>query len=118
MNQQQIIQDLKHSCLKKLSQGDVNIYKLKAHPNLETVQQESQILVTGDGGHTHSVIGAKFIGKILNGGQFIIEAESNGVEFIHNGKHQPPFKESKGFYLIDRAREKGMLNDMVNPVSD
>ena len=114
MNQ---IQNLKDTCVSKLSQGDVNIYRLKSRPNLETEPFKGQVLVTGDGGHTHSAIGAKAIG-ITEDGQFVVEAGSDGVEFTHNGKHQPPFVCEEGWYLIDRAREVGMLNDMIAPVAD
>ncbi len=117
MNQEQTIQNLKDTCVDKLSQGDLNIYRLKERPNLETDPHRTAALVTGDQGHTHSVI-AKAIGRIKGKDQFVVEVGKDGAEFSHDGKHQPAFHLEEGFYFVDRAREKGMLNDMVAPVSD
>ena len=111
------IQDIKENCEFKLSQGDVNIYRLKTRPNLETKPFKGSILVTGDGGHTHAAVGAKAIGQTPEG-QWVLEIGKKGAGFEHNGKHQPAFELEEGFYLVDRAREKGMLNDMVAPVAD
>lgn len=110
------IREIKKSAVKKLSQGDVNVYLLKSMPEIgELKSVKNPILVKGNTGNNHKLVGGKFSIQ-TNGSQFIIKV-SRSTELTHE-QHKPSFTLKPGIYLVDRAREKGMFNDMVNPVAD
>ena len=111
------LKELKKTSLDKKCQGDVNLYLLKNKPETEIEKYENPILVTGQGGHHHRLTGTGFsVGKIKTG-QFLVEVTGNKVTLSHE-EHKPPIKLKPGVYLVDRAREKGVFDDMVAPVSD
>jgi len=75
------------------------------------------VLVRGSGGNSHALSGKPFTVGKTEAGQFIITVTGEGVLLTHP-QHKPPIHLTKGIYLIDRAREKGMFTDMVAPVAD
>lgn len=111
-----MLQEIKASCVEKKCQGDVNIYKLASDPKLETTPYKDPVLVYGNGGHHHKIVGKNYeVGKTKEG-QFVLKVDKI-VELSHE-EHNPPHKLDAGVYLIDRAVEKGMFSDMVAPVVD
>lgn len=111
------LSEIKASAIDKKSQGDVNIYLLNHHPDLKTEKHENPILVTGQTGHHHRLVGDGFTMGKTPEGQFLVEVTGNKVQFAHE-EHKPPIPLKAGIYLFDRAREKEMFGDMVGPIQD
>lgn len=111
------LRELKKQALDKFSQGDVNIYALADDPKIKTTVHESPVLVIGQTGNHHRLTGEGFrIGKNETG-QFVVKVEKKGVRLTHE-QHVPPIALEPGWYLFDRAIEKGMFDDMLAPVAD
>jgi hypothetical protein len=111
-----MIQELKSSCKNKISQGDVNVYRLGKDPELPGKDVKDPVLVYGSGGHHHKITGGKWTGIKIEGGQFILTVVKT-VSLTHE-QHVPAYNLTPGVYLVDRALEKGMFDDMINPVAD
>lgn len=110
-------QELKASSKKKLCQGDVNIYALGAAPGLKGEEYKDPVLVYGNSGNHHKLEGDGFSTLRTKEGKFIVTVTGKKVSLTHQ-QHKPAHKLEPGVYLVDRAREKGVFDDMVNPVAD
>ena len=110
------LEAMKAEALDKVSQGDVNLYRLPLRITEPLMESKDPVLVYGDTGNHHKLVGGKFtIGEHATGVKFVDVAEDS--EITHQ-QHQPPIALPKGFYLVDRAREVGVLDDLVGPVAD
>lgn len=110
------LRELKKTATDKLSQGDVNIYALPKNPELTGDVVTDPVLVYGASGNHHKLTGGSWTAIKIKTGQFVLNI-TKSTSFTHE-QHKPPHKLGPGFYLVDRAREKGMFDDMVGPVSD
>lgn len=111
------IQDLKESATEKRNQGDVRIYLLPKAPKSKLEIVKDPVLVYGDSGNHHKLVGGSFgIKRDKESGVAIVTVKK--VTKLTHEQHIPPHDLKPGTYLIDRAREKGVFDDMINPVAD
>lgn len=111
------MREIKKSALAKYNQGDVRIYKIN---NIPTTHQpmtlvKDPVLVYGNSGNHHKVVGDVQIFKDTKDNMFLSVLSNS--QLTHE-QHVPPIDLSPGAYLVCRAREKGVLDDMVRPVED
>lgn len=111
------IQGLKESATEKRNQGDVRVYRLSKTPKLKLDLVKDPVLVYGDSGNHHKLVGGAFeIRRDKESGIAIVQVKK-ATKLSHE-QHVPPHELQPGVYLIDRAREKGIFSDMINPVAD
>jgi hypothetical protein len=110
------LKELKKNSKRKMCQGDVNIYALSTKPAVETKPHDKPTLVIGQSGNHHRLTGKGFSVGTFDG-KFLVEVTGSNVAIAHE-QHKPPIKLTKGVYLVDRALEKGVFDDMINPVAD
>ena len=109
------LQEIKAAAKDKLCQGDVNIYALTGDPGLSGEKVADPVLVYGSGGNHHKLMGTNWKAIKTSSGAFVVEVTKTS-QLSHEQHEQ--IKLAPGFFLIDRAREKGMFSDMINPVQD
>lgn len=110
------IRELKKSANDKTPQGDVNIYHLNDAPNFPDAKDYTDpVLVYGDGGNHHKLSGGTYRVKKVSDSQFVVLV-TKATKLTH--EQHGTVSLGKGVYFIDRAREKGMFSDMINPVAD
>lgn len=111
------IQELKSGSIEKRNQGDVRIYRIADKPKADTETVKDPVLVYGDSGNHHKLEGGEFeIERDKESGVSLVLVKK-AAELTHQ-QHKPPHVLEPGVYLIDRAREKGVFDDLVNPVQD
>jgi hypothetical protein len=116
-------QDLKASAVAKFQQGDVKFYQIKKIPvpGNRLDDYKDPVLVYGATGHHHKATGTQenafkaFKEKDTQGDLYFLEVESP-IRITHE-EHQD-VQLPVGTYFVDRVVEKGMFDDMINPVAD
>ena len=109
--------ELKKMATDKISQGDVNYYKLPKAPEVETTAFKGRVVVVGASGNHHSVVGTGVSIRKVDEVRFIVNVTGSNVRITHP-QHTPAIKLKKGVYLVDRVLEKGMFSDLIAPVVD